>query len=99
MRPLPALIGLAIGFAVANPFLLRTLKTRAARTLRLAIVTFTTLLFSSCVKGDFIYTPGQQQETFGLDGVPQNSAFIDWTKPARDQSGPSYSEYNGIGEP
>ncbi|HZC34974.1 MAG TPA: hypothetical protein VE242_05145, partial [Chthoniobacterales bacterium] len=99
MRLLPARVGLAMGFAVLNPFLIRILKTRAARTLLLAIVMFAILLFSSCANGDFIYTSGRQRETFGLDGVPSNSAFIDWTKPARDQSGPSYSEYNGIGEP
>jgi len=96
---LPARAGLAMGVAAPNPFLLRFLKTCAARTLLLAIVTFATLLFSGCANGDFIYTSGRQQGTFGLGGVPPNSAFVDWTKPASDQSGPTYSLHSGIGEP
>jgi hypothetical protein len=99
MRLLPALVGLTIGFAVPNPFLLRILKTCAARTLILAIGTFATLIFSGCVNGDFIYTSGQQQNTFGLGGVPQNSPFVDWTKPAGSQTGPTYPQYEGIGTP
>jgi hypothetical protein len=67
--------------------------------LAIGFVTLATLLFSGCSNGDFIYTPGRQQNTFGLSGVPQNSAFVDWTKPASDQSGTTYPEYNGIGEP
>jgi hypothetical protein len=69
------IVGLAMGVAAPNPFLLRFLKTCAARTLLLAIVTFATLLFSGCANGDFIYTSGRQQGTFGLGGVPPNSAF------------------------
>jgi len=84
---------------VPNPFLLRILKTCAARTLLLAIMTFATLLFSGCAKGDFIYTSGQQQKTFGLGGVPQDSAFVDWTKPASAQTGTDHPEYDGIGQP
>jgi hypothetical protein len=99
MRLLPVRLGLAMGFAVPNPFLLRILKTSAARTPLLAIATFATLVFSGCTNGDFIYTSGRQQNTFGLDGVPPNSAFIDWTKPARDQSGPPWPEYDGIAGP
>jgi hypothetical protein len=99
MRLLPALAGLTISFAVPNPFLLRILKTCAARTLLLAMVTFATLLFSGCANGDFIHTSGQQQNTFGLGGVPQNGAFVDWTKPARSQPGETYPEYEGIGTP
>ena len=99
MRLLPVRVGLAMGFAAPNPFLLRIPKTCAARTPLLAIVTFATQLFSGCANEDFIYTSGQEQNTFGLDGVPPNSAFIDWTKPARDQSGPPYPLYNGRGEP
>jgi hypothetical protein len=100
MRLLPALGGLAIGFAVPTPFLLRILKNCAARTLLLAIVTFATLLFSGCANGDFIYTSGSvQQNTFGLGHVPQDSAFVDWTKPARDQPGEAYPQYDGIGFP
>jgi hypothetical protein len=96
---LAARAGLAMGVAAPNPFPLRFLKTCAAKTLVLAIVTFATLLFSGCANGDFIYTSGRQQGTFGLGGVPPNSAFVDWTKPARDQSGPTYSLHSGIGEP
>jgi hypothetical protein len=99
LRGLLAVVGLAIGFALPKPFVLRILKTCAARTLLLAMVTFGTLLFSGCASGDFIYTSGQQQNTFGVSGVPQNSAFVDWTKPARDQTGLTYPQYNGIGFP
>jgi hypothetical protein len=55
-------------------------------------------VFSGCANGDFT-SSGQQQNTFGLGGVPQDSAFVDWTKPARDQTGPSYPQYDGIGTP
>ncbi len=65
----------------------------------LAWLTFATLVFSGCANGDFIYTSGQQQNTFGLGGVPQDSAFVDWTKTARDQPGTTEPEYDGIGEP
>jgi|SRR6266403_3782140 len=84
---------------VPNPFLLRILKTCAARTLLLAIVAFATLLFSGCANGDFIYTSGQRQNTFGLGGVPPDSAFVDWTKPASAQTGTDHPEYDGIGQP
>jgi hypothetical protein len=50
---------------VPNPFLLRILKTSAARTLLLAMVTFATLLFFGCANGGYIYTSGQRQNTFG----------------------------------
>jgi len=99
MRLLPALVGLAIGFAMPNPFLLRILKTCAARALLLAMVTFATLLFSGCANGGYIYTSGQRQNTFGLGGVPKDSAFVDWTKDARAQTGPTYPLCDGIGTP
>ena len=76
----------------------RILKTSAARTLLLAIVTFATLLFSGCTNGDFILTSGQQQN-YGLGGVAQSDAFVDWSKPARDQSGPTEPQYEGRGTP
>jgi len=88
-----------MGVAAPNPLPLRFLKTCAARTLLLAIVTFATLLFSGCANGDFIYTSGRQQGTFGLGGIPPNSAFVDWIKPASTQTGPTYSLHSGIGEP
>jgi hypothetical protein len=72
----------------------RILKTSAARTLLFAIVTFATVLFSGCANGDFIITSGQQQN-YGLGGVAQSDAFVDWSKPARDQSGPTVPQYEG----
>jgi hypothetical protein len=78
-------------------------------TLLLAIGTFATLLCSGCANGggseransaaSFISASDQRQDTFGIGGVPQNSAFVDWTKPARSQTGPTYPQYDGIGEP
>jgi len=56
-------------------------------------------VFSGCANGSFITTSGQQQNTFGLGGVPQDSAFVDWTKDASDQLGETYPVYNGIGVP
>jgi hypothetical protein len=94
---------------LVNPFLLRILKTCAARTLLLAIGAFATLLCSGCANGgggelakssaSFISTSGQQQDRFGIGGVPQDSAFVDWTKSARDQTGETYPLYDGIGTP
>src|ERR1700751_3566501 len=91
-----------------KPFILRILKTGAASTLLLATGTFATLLCSGCANGggseransaaSFISASDQRQDTFGL-GVPQDSGFVDWTKPARDQSGPTYPLYSGIGTP
>src|ERR1700716_4681749 len=94
LRGLLALVGLAIGFALPNPFLLRILKTSAARTLLLAMVTFATLLFSGCANGGYIYTSGQRRNTFGLGGVPQDNAFVDFKKDPRDQTGPTYPQYD-----
>jgi hypothetical protein len=92
-----------------NPFLLRILKTGAGRTLLLATGTFATLLFAGCANGgageransraSFISTSEQRQDTFGIGGVPQNSAFVDWTKPPRSQTGPTYPQYGSIGTP
>src|SRR5258706_3117761 len=76
----------------------RILKTSAARTLLLAIVTFATLLFSGCTNGDFILISGQQQN-YGLGGVAQSDAFVDWSKPASDQSCPTYPRDSGLGTP
>jgi hypothetical protein len=101
---LPARAGLAMGVAALKPFLLRFLKTCAARTLLLAIVTFATLLFSGCENGDFIYTAGRQQNTLSKPNArdqsdPYPSYFVDWTKPAKDQPGETYPTYEGIGTP
>jgi len=73
-------------------------KIWAIEPLLFAIVTFATLLFSGCANGDFISTSGQQQN-FGLGGVAQSDAFVDWSKPARDQSGPTEPQYEGRGTP
>jgi hypothetical protein len=93
----PSSIGNRLRFM--NPFLLRILKRSAARTLLLAMVTFATLLFSGCANGGYIYTSGQRQNTFGLGGVPPDSAFGDFTKDPRSQTGPTYPLYEGIGTP
>ena len=55
-------------------------------------------VFSGCANGDFISTSGQQQN-FGLGGVAQSNAFVDWSKPARDQSGTTEPQYEGRGTP
>ncbi len=99
LRGLFALVALAIGCALPNPFLLRILKSSAARILLLAMVTFATLLFSGCANGGYIYTSDQRQNTFRLGGVPPDSAFVDFTKDPRSQTGPAYPLYDGIGTP
>jgi hypothetical protein len=68
------------------------------RLVALVGLTFATLPFSGCVNGDFISTSGQQQN-YGLGGVAQSDAFVDWSKPARDQSGPTEPQYEGKGTP
>jgi hypothetical protein len=68
------------------------------RSVALAGLTFATLLFSGCANGDFIITSGQQQN-FGLGEAAQSNAFVDWSKPARDQSGPTEPQYEGRGTP
>src|SRR6266404_6288720 len=76
----------------------RILKTSAARTLLLAIVTFATLLLSGCTNGDFILTSGQQQN-YGLGEAAQSYPFVDWSKPARDQPGYDAPRSEGRGTP
>ena len=69
----------------------------------LAGLTFATLLFSGCANGDFTSTSGRQQKTpvnthaRDQGGVPQS--WVDWTKDARSQTGPTYPQYEGIGTP
>jgi hypothetical protein len=97
-----------------NPFLLRILKTCAARTLLLAIGTLATLLCSGCANGgggeranssaSFISTSDQRQNTpekpnARYQGDPYPPYFVDWTKPAKDQPGETYPLYDGIGTP
>ena len=104
LRGLLALVGLAIGFALPNPFLLRILKTSAARTLLLAMVTFATLLFSGCANGDFTSISGQQQKTpvnthaRDQGGVP--SSWVDFSKDPNNQTGDTYPRgHKGLGTP
>ena len=80
-----------------NPFLLRILKTCEARTLLLGIGMFATLLFSGCANGgvgerassgaSFISASDRRQDSFGMGNAAQNSAIVDWSKPATDQPG------------
>jgi hypothetical protein len=64
----------------------------------LAGLTFATLLLSGCANGDFIITSGQQQN-YGLGGVAQSDAFVDWSKPASAQTGTDHPTYEGLGTP
>jgi hypothetical protein len=88
-----------------NPFLLRILRTCEARTMLLGIVTFATLLCSSCANGgggvraSFISASDRQQDSFGMGAAAQNSAIVDWSKPAREQPGIMAPEFGGRGEP
>ena len=75
----------------------------AARTLLLGIVTFATLLFSGCANGgggeraSFIYRSDRQQDSFGMGEAAQNSAIVDWSKPAQDQPGWDAPRFGGRG--
>jgi hypothetical protein len=88
-----------------NPLVLRILKTCGARTLLLGIVTFATLLYSGCANGgggeraNFISASDRQQTSFGMSEAAQNSAIVDWSKPATEQPGPTNPRYGSIGEP
>ena len=73
-------------------------KTREA-TMKMHLVALAGLaigsaVFSGCTNGDSNSTSGQQQN-YGLGGVAQSDAFVDWSKPARDQSGPTVPQYEG----
>ena len=80
----------------------------AARTLLLGIVTFATLLCSGCANGGggervksaagFISASDQQQDSFGMGEAAQNSAIVDWSKPAKDQPGYDAPRFGGRGE-
>jgi hypothetical protein len=61
----------------------------------IGFVTFATLLFSGCANGDFISTSGHGRD----HGYPEISSYVDWTKPARSQTGPTYPLYEGLGTP
>jgi hypothetical protein len=68
------------------------------RSVALAGFTFAALLFSGCANGDFIITSGQQQNS-GLGEAAQSNPFVDWSKPARDQSGTTEPQCEGRGTP
>ena len=71
--------------------------------LAIGFALFATLLFSGCANGGFTSTSGRQQKTpvnthaRDQGGVP--SSWVDWTKDARSQTGPTYPQYEGIGTP
>jgi hypothetical protein len=67
--------------------------------LAIGFALFATLLFSGCTNGGYISTSGRQQNTSGLGGVPPDSDFVDWTKPASAQTGTDHPQYDGIGTP
>jgi hypothetical protein len=75
----------------------------AARTLLFGIVTFATLLCSGCANGgggeraSFISASDGQQDSFGMGTAAQNSAIVDWSKPAKDQPGYDAPRFGGRG--
>ena len=77
----------------------------AARTLLLGIVTFATLLCSGCANGgggeraSFISASDRQQDSFGMSAAAQNSAIVDWSKPASEQPGYTAPLYGGRADP
>ena len=87
----------------------RILKTSAARTPLLAIVTFATLLFSGCANegvaeraksgASFISAPDQRPDRFGTAWAAENGGFVDFSKDPRDQTGPPYPLHSGLGLP
>jgi hypothetical protein len=93
-----------------NPFVLRILKTSTAKTLLLAIVPFATLPLFGCANGggresvSFISASGRQQDSLAKPNArnqsdPYPSYFVDWTKSAKDQTGPLEPLYSGRGTP
>ena len=53
-------------------------------------------VFSGCANGDFISTSVHPRDQHGY---PQVDPFVDWSKPASEQPGPTYPQYEGIGTP
>jgi len=90
-----------------HPFVRRSLKTCEARTLLLGIVTFATLLYSGCANGgggerataSLISPSDRQQDSFGMGTAAQNSAIVDWSKPAKDQPGYDAPRFGGRADP
>jgi hypothetical protein len=69
-----------------------------------SMVAFATLLFSGCANGgvgqragaNFIVSaPDQGQDSFGTSEAAENSAWVDWSKPAENQPGHTEPMYGG----
>ena len=69
-----------------------------------SIVTFATLLFSGCATGggggqraslSFISPSDRQQGSFGMSEAAENSAVVDWSKPASEQPGTAVPTFGG----
>jgi hypothetical protein len=66
-----------------------------------SIVTFATLLFSGCATGgggpraSFIAPSDRQQSSYGMSEAAENSAVVDWSKPANEQPGTALPTYGG----
>jgi hypothetical protein len=88
-----------------NPLVLRILKTCEARTLLLGTVAFATLLYSGCANGgggehaSFISASDREPNSFGMGEAAQNSAIVDWSKPATEQPGNDAPTFGGRGTP
>jgi hypothetical protein len=72
--------------------------------LAIGFALFAALPFSGCANGGFTSNSGQQQKTpvnthaRDQGGVP--SSWVDWTKPAKDQTGDTYPRgHKGLGTP
>src|ERR1700736_5223791 len=86
-----------------DPCVRRILKTCEARTLLLRTMTFATLLYSGCASGgggeranaSFRPPSDRQQTPFGMAAPAQNSAIVDWSKPATEQPGYTAPLYGG----
>jgi hypothetical protein len=69
-----------------------------------SIVPFATLPFSGCTNGGvgqrvgaslIVSAPDRQQGSFGMSEAAQNSAIVDWSKPATEQPGTALPTYGG----
>ena len=74
-----------------------------------SITTFATLLFAGCANGgpgeragaSFMSASEPRQDRFGwgTGSAAESGAFVDWTKPANEQPGPTTPTFGGRGEP
>ena len=69
-----------------------------------SIVTCAALLFSGCANGgvgqraaaNFIVSPSdQERDSYGTSEAAENSAWVDWSKPAENQPGHTEPMYGG----